>query len=275
MKAPVQPEFWASATPETRILSAFQVVDQEEIEVGKLAQQKAKSDMARQYGDMLVRDHTDHLGKVKSTAQSAGVTLLTTEQAKAGLKYEKEKMRHDMMGMPNDKDMPGKDATIKPGDRPSSQPSTQPTDTNRPGDTNQPGKQPSETPRVREGGSPQTDMDRMGRDKEDVLAALRSAEGDQFDAMLGEKMQKGHAMMIKMVEHCQPKVQNPDVKALLDKTLPVLREHQQMASQLAAAHPMTNPDHMTNPDRNPTKPDRNPTNPTNPGNPNPTPTNPK
>lgn len=232
---------FAAATAETRILSILQAKDQEEIEIGKLAQQRGKSEAVRQYGQTLERDHSEHLEKVRSTAQSSGVTLLTAEQTRAAMKLEKER-RPDLYGMPmdpahmTDKDMKPVDKDGKPQwddthKDPSDVRKEQPTSSNPTKD--QPSDATRGTPdsRIREGGSPRQD----GRDSaygRDVLEELRAAEGDRFDAVFAEKMHKGHGKVIRIVEDAQKKVSDPAVRDLLAKTLPTLREHERLAMQL-------------------------------------------
>jgi putative membrane protein len=51
--------------------------DMAEVQAGKLAQEKSMDDGVRSFGDMLVKDHSDHLEKAKSLANSIGVTSPT------------------------------------------------------------------------------------------------------------------------------------------------------------------------------------------------------
>jgi putative membrane protein len=48
--------------------------DMAEVQVGKLVQEKSMDDGARAFGDMLVKDHSEHLDKATSLANSIGVT---------------------------------------------------------------------------------------------------------------------------------------------------------------------------------------------------------
>jgi putative membrane protein len=53
----------------------------EEVELGKLAQQKAMSDDVKKFGQMMVEDHTKALDDLKSAAASKNVTWPTTLDA--------------------------------------------------------------------------------------------------------------------------------------------------------------------------------------------------
>jgi putative membrane protein len=60
-----------------------------EIAVGKLAEQKAKSDDVRSFGEMLVKDHSDANQKATSVAGSLGVTPPAEPNRKQKAIYDK------------------------------------------------------------------------------------------------------------------------------------------------------------------------------------------
>jgi|SRR5215470_10657729 len=60
-----------------------------EIAVGKLAEQKAKNDDVRSFGEMLVKDHTDANQKATSLAGSLGVTPPTEPTRKQKAIYDR------------------------------------------------------------------------------------------------------------------------------------------------------------------------------------------
>ncbi|CAG0980351.1 hypothetical protein PHYC_01733 [Phycisphaerales bacterium] len=78
-----------STSPDARILAILHAVNREEIEIGTLAQQKGQSLEVRDYGAMLVRDHTANDTRVQTAARTVGITLMSVEQAKAMMKSEK------------------------------------------------------------------------------------------------------------------------------------------------------------------------------------------
>lgn len=82
----------ASATsPEARILSILNAKDQEEIRIGRLAQERGSTEDVRNYGARLVKDHQEHVIKVASTASCAGVTLMDEGQTKQMQMTQREK----------------------------------------------------------------------------------------------------------------------------------------------------------------------------------------
>jgi putative membrane protein len=64
---------------------------------------------------------------------------------------------------------------------------------------------------------------------DEKLAGLHGAD---FDKASGKKMAEGHQQVIAMVEAWRTGIQDPDVKALLDDTLPVLQKHERTAEAL-------------------------------------------
>jgi putative membrane protein len=67
---------------------------------------------------------------------------------------------------------------------------------------------------------------------DDPTTVLGSLSGAEFDRKFGELMTKGHQEVIQTVEAAQPKLTNAEVKSLVEKTLPVLRHHLEMAQKL-------------------------------------------
>lgn len=79
------PPAGAAQLSDAQILSILMLKDHQEAAIGRLAQQKATSDAAKELADALVRDHTEHAQKVSDAADAAGVTLLSDDEAKAQL----------------------------------------------------------------------------------------------------------------------------------------------------------------------------------------------
>lgn len=69
-----------TVSPDARILSILRAHDVEEVRVGQLAQKKGGA-AARQYGEVLVREHTAHKDQVEATAKAASVLLLDPDEA--------------------------------------------------------------------------------------------------------------------------------------------------------------------------------------------------
>lgn len=65
----------AAASADARILSLLHAKNQEEIAIGKLAQERGMSDAVKSYGRMLVDDHTASDERVRAAASAANVSL--------------------------------------------------------------------------------------------------------------------------------------------------------------------------------------------------------
>lgn len=63
-----------------------------EIDVGKLAQEKGQSDAVKQYGAMLVKDHSEHKAKAEEVASQLGVTAPTGSSLGEKATYTKLKL---------------------------------------------------------------------------------------------------------------------------------------------------------------------------------------
>lgn len=70
----------AGITPDRRILSILNAKDQEEVEIGRLAQSRGSANEARDFGTMLVKDHSEHQQKVKTIADDGGITLIDPKE---------------------------------------------------------------------------------------------------------------------------------------------------------------------------------------------------
>jgi putative membrane protein len=132
-------------------------VNQEEIKVGQLAEQKGSSSDVKDYGKMLVKDH-----------QQADRELTTL----AG------KVNVDLNAM----------------------------------------KMDQETREKREV-------------KEHKMDQLQKMTGKDFDRGFAQMMVNGHRQVIEIVKNSESDVK-PDVKSFLDKQLPVLQKHEDMAKDL-------------------------------------------
>lgn len=75
--------------PDLRILSILHAKNEEEIRLGQLAIDHGASDAVKQYGQMLVRDHSASDTRVHAVAAQAGLALLDPAQVKEMLAREK------------------------------------------------------------------------------------------------------------------------------------------------------------------------------------------
>jgi putative membrane protein len=78
-------------------------------------------------------------------------------------------------------------------------------------------------------------MDQQSREKRDVhqnkMDQLNKLTGKEFDRGFAQMMVNGHQHVIDLIKNSESDVK-PDVKAFLDKTLPVLQRHLDMAKDI-------------------------------------------
>jgi putative membrane protein len=75
----------------------------------------------------------------------------------------------------------------------------------------------------------------LDKKHQDMLDQLRKSQaGDQFDRQYVDMQVKAHDKTVALFEKASQHAQDADLKAWVAKTLPTLKEHQQMAKQLAA-----------------------------------------
>jgi putative membrane protein len=82
------PALFAQQDAETFLAEAAQS-DMAEVDVGKLAEQKAQDEDIREYGGMLVSEHQAHVAKVRDLATDLSVTLPTEPTAMQKQTYER------------------------------------------------------------------------------------------------------------------------------------------------------------------------------------------
>jgi putative membrane protein len=71
----------------------------------------------------------------------------------------------------------------------------------------------------------------------DKLDSLRDLKGAKFDRAFAVMMTADHKAAIELVKAAQDDRHDPDVRALLDKTLPLLQKHLEHAEQLESPLP--------------------------------------
>lgn len=76
-------------SPDARILSILHATNQEEIQIGKLAQENGASSEVKRFGEQLVRDHNDLDTKVMSIAKEARISLMDAQEVKQMCAREK------------------------------------------------------------------------------------------------------------------------------------------------------------------------------------------
>lgn len=73
-----------------------------------------------------------------------------------------------------------------------------------------------------------TELDQKHQEKVEKLQQL---SGQEFDQRYMREMVKDHTKDVRTFEKSREKVNDPDLQAFIDKTLPVLEEHLQIAKQ--------------------------------------------
>ncbi len=149
---------------DAQVLSILRLVDDKEAAMGRMAQEKATSDAAKELADALVDDHTEHAGKVAALAEAENIAL--SDEASARQVMDRLKGG----------------ATAGP----------------------------------------------------DPMTILRPLSGAEFDRRFGELMAQGHRDLIRILEATRSQLTNTEVRALVDETIPVLREHETMARAIGA-----------------------------------------
>jgi putative membrane protein len=80
----------AKLTPaELQVLAHYHAVNQMEIDLGKAAKQKGASAGVKEYGEMLIKDHTESDTKLKALAKKSGQTIPAEKPATDVEKQEK------------------------------------------------------------------------------------------------------------------------------------------------------------------------------------------
>jgi putative membrane protein len=143
---------------DAEVLQKLHHINQEEIKVGNLAQQKGASTVATDFASTLVRDHTRADQDVTALASKMNVDLNAT---KMHAEHQDKKAVH-----------------------------------------------------------------------ENKMDQLQKLSGKDFDRAFGQMMVNGHRHAIEMVKDARGTVQSVELKSMLDKLLPTLQTHEDMANDL-------------------------------------------
>jgi len=87
--------FASSATADQKILSLLHFKNQKEIELGRLAASQGSSAAVKDYGNMLVREHTAADARVMAVASQTGTTLMSDAETQNMIRAEKAAMGKD------------------------------------------------------------------------------------------------------------------------------------------------------------------------------------
>jgi predicted outer membrane protein len=200
---------WEALTPEARILSIIHAKNQEEVELGRLAQEKASAPGVKEYAAMMVRDHTEADSKLTTLAANEKISLWDTARTDRALKLHK---MFDKGKDAKDKDREGKDKDKKDKK-----------DKDHDGDKNHHSDQP--------GMPDHKDMKHMDPDKKpaDYLNGLSGAD---FDAAYVHMMHRGHAELLEILDKKDDKVANANVKSFVSDVTSTVRKHRDEAAKM-------------------------------------------
>ncbi len=80
---------------------------------------------------------------------------------------------------------------------------------------------------------PMTDEDRKNAENEKMMMQkLQQAQGEQFDQTLAQAMDEGHHKVIQSLNQAVGQLQDSDVRALVQKMIPILEQHRTLAQDL-------------------------------------------
>ncbi|MFT3686228.1 MAG: DUF4142 domain-containing protein [Phycisphaerales bacterium] len=198
---------WEALTPEARVLSIIHAKNTEEIELGRLAQEKASAPGVKEYAAMMVRDHTDADNRLTTLATAEKVTMWDTTRTDRALKLKKmfEKGKE---GKDKDKE--------KDKDRDA--------DKHRDNDKNKHPDQPGSMPG-------HGDRKPMNPDH-NPAEALRSLTGADFDAAYMHMMHRGHSELLEILDKKDDKIANANVKSFVADITSTVRKHRDEAAKM-------------------------------------------
>jgi putative membrane protein len=75
----------------------------------------------------------------------------------------------------------------------------------------------------------------LDREHQNMLEGLSRTTGSNFDRMYISHMVKDHEQDVQLFEKEATKGQDPDIRTFAEKTLPIIKEHLQMAKDLMSA----------------------------------------
>ncbi len=78
---------------------------------------------------------------------------------------------------------------------------------------------------------PQTDEEKQQHEKRvKMMEKLRNLQGSEFDSAFLKFMEEGHARSIEKLQASREKLQDGDVRDLVNKLLPILEQHRELAA---------------------------------------------
>ncbi|MBY0309452.1 MAG: DUF4142 domain-containing protein [Phycisphaerales bacterium] len=215
---------WEALSPEARVLSIIHCKNVEEIELGRMAQEKGTAPSVKEYAAMMVRDHTDADTRLTSLTTSEKITVWDTARTDRALKlkkmFEKRKKDKDDGDKKRHAEDPadhGHGAAAQPGM--GGQPGT-PSTPASPATPAMPGRGKDDLTHA------QMDPNRKPAD------VLRGMSGADFDAAYTHLMHKGHAELLEVLDAKDEKLTNANVKTYVNDVSATVRKHRDEAARM-------------------------------------------
>lgn len=220
--------------PDRSVLSMLHAKNQEEVQIGRLAQSKGTTEQVRGYGADLVRDHSRNDAKLMSLARDLNITLSSPDWQPGAAGWRGNEQSPGM-NAPSRNGGSGMTANGSGQDR-------SPVDRSDRDRMDQNGVQQDQTGTMRERRSDITDRaDRQGRSADwsanapggsGAYVELQNASSSEFDRLFLQKMHAGHGEVIDKVDQAVRQTHDQRVRSYLDSTLVALREHERRAQEL-------------------------------------------
>jgi putative membrane protein len=176
-----------------------------EVELGKLATQKAMSDDVKQFGQRMVDDHSKANDELMQLASSKGIMI-----------------NHSM----------GSNSTASGTASQMSDSTTQTSGSNTMSSQRSTSQTTGSNTMSGQGSNASSNDDKMMKKHQEMVSKLSALSGAEFDRKYMDEMVKDHEKDVAAFERESTKGSDPDLKAWAAKTLPTLREHLQMARDI-------------------------------------------
>lgn len=201
-----------AASPEGVVLNKMHMANQVQIEMARSAMDKGQSTVVRRFGDRLLRDHRLGDRKVQSLAKSKGIQLKPVQMpTDAG---QAQPAAAASATQPAEDDQ-----------APATAPAIAPAADAAPAAATTPPKSPGSG----DGADAKPDMQQQMMQ---MVQKLKQAEGLKFDNAYAMAMEKSHQRMVQTLQDALGKVQDPDVRGLIEKLIPILQQHVALAQDV-------------------------------------------
>jgi len=188
-----------------------------EVMMGQMAVQRASNDQVKQFAQRMIDDHTKANQELMQLASSKGVTLPQGGMTSSGQQMQDQSSvtsQSTQTGGQSDRTL-GQQSGARTGQQTQSSDQT----------SGQMSRQSSQ--------SSQTGMQTKGKDQA-MMDRMSRLSGTDFDREYMRQQLKDHDKAVELFQKETDKGKDQELKAWASKTLPTLREHQQMARDIAS-----------------------------------------